>query len=57
LLASALKQISGLKKSAASLDFTLAQYSIDWVLKQSHVSSVILGIKNKKQLIENLQSL
>jgi voltage-dependent potassium channel beta subunit len=42
---------------AKELGVSVAQLSIAWVLKNSHVSTAILGASKKEQLIENLKSL
>ena len=46
-----------IKKIANELKITMAQLSIAWCLKNSNVSSVILGASKKSQLKENLGSL
>ena len=46
-----------IKKIADELKVTMAQLSIAWCLKNSNVSSVILGASKKSQLKENLGSL
>ena len=46
-----------IKKIADELKVTMAQLSIAWCLKNSNVSSVILGASKKSQLKENLASL
>ena len=46
-----------IKKIANELKITMAQLSIAWCLKNSNVSSVILGASKKSQLKENLASL
>lgn len=42
------------RQRADQMGVSLAQYAIRWALKQSFVTSVILGIKNCRQLRENL---
>ena len=42
------------RQRADQMGFSLAQYAIHWALKQRFVTSVILGIKNCRQLSENL---
>ena len=46
-----------LKTIADELSCSLAQLSIAWCLKNSHVSSVILGASTQQQLVENIQTL
>jgi voltage-dependent potassium channel beta subunit len=46
-----------IKKVADELNVTMAQVSIAWCLKNSNVSTVILGASKKSQLKENLRSL
>jgi len=46
-----------IKKVADELNVTMAQVSIAWCLKNSNVSTVILGASKKSQLKENLGSL
>lgn len=49
-----LKKLSDL---AAGLGLTLAQLAIIWCLKNSNVSSVILGASRKEQLLETLKAM
>jgi aryl-alcohol dehydrogenase-like predicted oxidoreductase len=49
----ALQEVSLLSRAAADQDLTLAQFAIKWALDQQHVSSVVLGIKSQKQILEN----
>ena len=48
-----LKRIEELRIEAEKNNSTLLQYSINWVLMQKNLSSVIIGIKNSEQIIEN----
>ncbi len=50
------KKIKKLSELAHELDCTLAEFSLAWVLKNPHVSSVILGVSNEKQLEENIKA-
>lgn len=50
-------QIERLNKIADTAGIPLAQLSLAWCLRNPHVSSVILGASNRKQLEENLGSL
>ena len=49
----ALNKVEQLKVKAAENDNNLLQYSINWVLMQKNISSVIIGIKNQRQISEN----
>lgn len=53
----ALMRVEELKKIAAAEGMTCAQYSISKIIKEPEVVSVILGIKNCKQLEENWNGL
>lgn len=46
--------IEKLKKTAFNQNMSLSQFSINWAITQPQVSSVITGIKNIKQLNENI---
>ena len=52
-----IKKVIKLSKIAEKLDISMAHLSIAWCLKNSNVSSVILGASKKTQLKENLSSL
>ncbi len=45
-----------LKEISDSLEITMAQMAIAWILKNKHVTSVILGVSNIEQLDENLKA-
>jgi aryl-alcohol dehydrogenase-like predicted oxidoreductase len=49
----ALARAAQIREEAISEKLTAAQYAIRWVLRQPHVASAIVGIKNVKQLDEN----
>lgn len=49
-----LRKIEEISKEALSHNKSLTHYSIDQVVRRNYVKSVILGIKNKKQILENL---
>ncbi len=49
-----LKKLESLNQVAEELDATMAQLAIAWILKNEHVTSVILGVSNIEQLEENL---
>jgi len=51
------EKLRALQKIADSLDSTLTQLAIAWILKNKNVTSVILGVSNIEQLEENLQAL
>ncbi len=51
-----IKKLKALKDIADSLDATMSQLAIAWVLKNEHVSSVILGVSSLEQLEENLKA-
>lgn len=48
-----LEKIENLKLKAAKLNISLLNYVINYVLTQKNVHSVVIGIKNSKQLLEN----
>lgn len=52
-----LPKLNLIKKVSDELNVSMAQLSIAWCLKNSNVSSVILGASKKTQLKENLASL
>ncbi|NPA75406.1 MAG: aldo/keto reductase [Euryarchaeota archaeon] len=52
-----IKKLEALKELAESLDATMAQLAIAWILKNEHVTSVILGVSKLEQLEENLGAL
>lgn len=49
----ALDKVEVLKVKAAENNSSLAQYVINWTLMHENISSVILGIKNSKQIEDN----
>ena len=51
------RKIKSLKEIADSLEITLPQLAIAWVLKNERVTSVILGVSSAEQLKENLNAL
>ncbi len=53
----ALSKVHEINKLAALEGLTCSQYSIAQILKQSIVASVVVGIKNSKQLEENWEAL
>ncbi|MDD4796593.1 MAG: aldo/keto reductase [Eubacteriales bacterium] len=46
-----------LRRLAAQLNITVAQLSIAWVLAHPGIACALVGSRNEKQLIENLQAL
>jgi len=50
-------KISKLQKIADEFGATLPQLAIAWILKNKHVSSVILGVSKLEQLKENLKAI
>jgi myo-inositol catabolism protein IolS len=48
-----LKKVDKLKIEAENVNNSLAHYSIDWVLKQENIISVVIGIKSTDQIIDN----
>ena len=52
-----LKRVEKLKVKAVENNLNLLQYSINWVLMQKNISSVIIGIKNSKQIKENCSAI
>lgn len=53
----ALNKVEELKVKASENDNNLLQYSINWVLMQKNISSVIIGIKNSEQIKENYSTI
>jgi len=51
------ERIRKLQKIADELGATLPQLAIAWILKNEHVSSVILGVSKPEQLQENLKAI
>ena len=49
-----LEKIDALKLKAAEDNTSLTHYAINWALKQDNVSTVVTGIKNSKQVVDNL---
>tara|TARA_B000000437_G_C11649093_1_gene306838 strand:- start:11 stop:862 length:852 start_codon:yes stop_codon:yes gene_type:complete len=49
----ALDRVEKLKVKASTDNISLTSYSINWTLMQENVSSVVLGIKNPKQVSDN----
>jgi voltage-dependent potassium channel beta subunit len=52
-----LEKIKSLSKVAKDLDMSLAKLALCWCLKNSNVSTVILGASKVKQLEENLETI
>jgi len=52
-----IQQVGQMAHIVRDLDATLSQVAIAWCLKNTDVSTVILGASNKDQLTENLASL
>lgn len=50
-----LEQLATWNAEARDLGLTLSQYSLRWVLNHPGVTSVIVGVSKKEQLLENLQ--
>lgn len=50
-----LEQLATWNAEAHDLSLTLSQYSLRWVLNHPGVTSVIVGVSKKEQLLENLQ--
>ena len=53
LTAEKLAQITALNEIAQSRGQTLAQLALSWVLKDSDVTSVLIGASSPEQIIEN----
>ena len=52
-----LNRVEELKVKAVENNHNLLQYSINWVLMQKNISSVIVGIKNTEQIKENCSAI
>lgn len=50
-----LEQLATWNAEARDLGLTLSQYSLRWVFNHPGVTSVIVGVSKKEQLLENLQ--
>lgn len=53
----ALESVEKLKLKAAENNSSLTNYAINWVLTQKNISSVVVGIKNSEQIIENYSTI
>ena len=53
----ALSRVEELKVKAVENNNNLLKYSINWVLMQKNISSVIIGIKNPEQIEENCSAI
>ena len=53
----ALESVEKLKLKAAENNSSLTNYAINWVLAQKNISSVVVGIKNSEQIIENYSTI
>jgi len=51
-----LTRVQGLKPIAQSLDLTMAQLAVAWVLQNPNVASAIVGASRPEQLAENVQA-
>ncbi|MCX7653837.1 MAG: aldo/keto reductase [Fervidobacterium sp.] len=51
------EKLRRLREIAENLGVTMSQLSIAWCLKNSHVSSVILGVSSVEQLKENIKAI
>lgn len=51
------QQIKALYKLAKERGQTLSQMAIQWILKDSDITSVLIGVHSKKQLLENIEAL
>lgn len=49
----ALERVENLKLEAARDNKSLSKFAIEWALMQEHISSVVIGIKSSKQMIDN----
>ncbi len=52
-----LKSIKGLNELAVSRGETLAQTALKWVLKDSRVTSVLIGASKKEQILDNIKAI
>ena len=53
----ALSRVEEFKVKAVENNNNLLKYSINWVLMQKNISSVIIGIKNPEQIEENCSAI
>lgn len=51
------QQIKALYELAKERGQTLSQMAIQWILKDSDITSVLIGVHSKKQLLENIEAL
>jgi len=51
-----ISKVSALNDIALSRDQTLAQMAVAWLLKDKRVTSVLVGVSKKEQLVENVKA-
>ena len=52
-----MEKVRQLKTIAEAMGKTCAQMAINWVISQPQLTTALLGVKNKKQMEENIQAL
>ncbi len=50
------EKVERLKKIAAAMDKTCGQTAINWVLRQPGIATALVGVKNEKQMEENVKA-
>ena len=51
------KAINDIRVIAQKLNISLSQLSLAWILHQSFISSILMGVRKPKQMKENIKSL
>lgn len=52
-----IEKVRHFKKQADELHLTLGQYAIRWQLSDDRITSVIIGVSSKEQLLDNLKAI
>ena len=52
-----MEKVARLKAMGKSMGKTCGQMAINWVVSQSHLTTALLGVKNEKQMEENIEAL
>ena len=52
-----MEKVATLKAMGQSIGKTCGQMAINWLVSQSHLTTALLGVKNEKQVEENVEAL
>ena len=52
-----MEKVKQLKTMGESIGKTCAQMAINWIVSQPQLTSALLGVKNEKQMEENIKAL